>query len=102
MIQQRLRTKIFIIVPILLFFSAYGIFSYNLDQMPLGGDEQVYYYPAFVNYFGFTKNQNLTRKDVTDCLIFSICFSFNPLLQPIKNEFFIISSATKYSFPIFL
>lgn len=52
MIQQRLRTKIFIVVPILLFFSAFGIFSYNLDQMPLGGDEQVYYYPAFVNYFG--------------------------------------------------
>ena len=39
-------------MPILLFFSAFGIFSYNLDQMPLGGDEQVYYYPAFVNYFG--------------------------------------------------
>ena len=52
MIQQRFRTKIFIVVPILLFFSAYGIFSYNLDQMPLGGDEEVYYYPAFVNYFG--------------------------------------------------
>ena len=52
MIQQRLRTKIFIVVPILLFFSAYGIFSYNLDQMPLGGDEQVYHYPTFVNYFG--------------------------------------------------
>ena len=52
MIQQRLRTKIFIVVPILLFFSAYGIFSYNLDQMPLGGDEQTYHYPTFVNYFG--------------------------------------------------
>ena len=37
MIQQRLRTKIFIVVPILLFFSAYGIFSYNLDQI-LDGD----------------------------------------------------------------
>ena len=52
MIQQRLRTKIFIIVPILLFFSAYGIFSYNLDQMGIGSDAQTYYYPAFVNYFG--------------------------------------------------
>ena len=52
MIQQRLRTKIFIVVPILLFFSAFGIFSYNLDQMPWIGDEVVYFYPAFVNYFG--------------------------------------------------
>jgi len=52
MIQQRLGTKIFVIVPILLFFSAFGIFSYNLDQMPWIGDEVVYFYPAFVNYFG--------------------------------------------------
>ena len=51
MIQQRFRTKIFIVVPILLFFSAFGIFSYNLDQMPEVGDEVVYFYPAFVNYF---------------------------------------------------
>ena len=51
MIQQRLGTKIFVIVPILLFFSAFGIFSYNLDQMPWIGDEVVYFYPAFVNYF---------------------------------------------------
>ena len=51
MIQQRLGTKIFIIVPILLFFTAFGIFSYNLDQMPWIGDEVVYFYPAFVNYF---------------------------------------------------
>ena len=51
MIQQRLRTKIFVIVPILLFFSAFGIFSYNLDQMPWIGDEVVYFYPAYVNYF---------------------------------------------------
>ena len=52
MIQQRLRTKIFIIIPILLFLSAFGIFSYNLDKMPVNGDEFVYYYPAHVNYFG--------------------------------------------------
>ena len=51
MIQQRLRTKIFVIVPILLFFSAFSIFSYNLDQMPWNGDEVVYFYPAYVNYF---------------------------------------------------
>jgi len=70
MIQQRLRTKIFIIVPILLFFSAYGIFSYNLDQMPLGGDEQVYYYPAFVNYFGLILQGDLFNecwKDKKQC-----------------------------------
>jgi len=48
---QLLRTKIFIIIPILLFLSAFGIFSYNLDQMPWIGDEVVYFYPAFVNYF---------------------------------------------------
>tara|TARA_B110001454_G_scaffold101426_1_gene95777 strand:- start:132 stop:1652 length:1521 start_codon:yes stop_codon:yes gene_type:complete len=51
MIQQRLGTKIFVIVPILLFFSAFAIFSYNLDQMPWIGDEVVYFYPAYVNYF---------------------------------------------------
>ena len=49
---QLLRTKIFIIIPILLFLSAFGIFSYNLDKMPWNGDEVVYYYPAHVNYFG--------------------------------------------------
>ena len=51
MIQQQLRKKIYIIIPILLFLSAFGIFSYNLDQMPWIGDEVVYFYPAFVNYF---------------------------------------------------
>jgi len=49
---QLLRTKIFIIIPILLFLSAFSIFSYNLDKMPWNGDEVMYYYPAHVNYFG--------------------------------------------------
>ena len=52
MIQQQLRKKIYIIIPILLFLSAFGIFSYNLDKMPINGDEETYYYPAHVNYFG--------------------------------------------------
>ena len=51
MIQQRPETKIVIVIPILLFFSAYGVFSYNLDQMPLGGDEKEYWYPATVKFF---------------------------------------------------
>ena len=49
---QLLRTKIFIIIPILLFLSAFSIFSYNLDKMPWHGDEVTYFYPAHVNYFG--------------------------------------------------
>ena len=67
---QLLRTKIFIIIPILLFLSAFGIFSYNLDKMPWNGDEVVYYYPAHVNYFGLILEGDLFNecwKDRSNC-----------------------------------
>ena len=43
--------KLLIILPILLFFSAYCIFSYNLDQMPYVNNEQNYRYPLAVKFF---------------------------------------------------
>ena len=67
---QLLRTKIFIIIPILLFLSAFSIFSYNLDKMPWNGDEVMYYYPAHVNYFGLILEGDLFNecwKDRSNC-----------------------------------
>ena len=67
---QLLRTKIFIIIPILLFLSAFSIFSYNLDKMPWHGDEVMYYYPAHVNYFGLILEGDLFNecwKDRSNC-----------------------------------
>ena len=67
---QLLRTKIFIIIPILLFLSAFSIFSYNLDKMPWNGDEVMYYYPAHVNYFGLILEGDLFNecwKDKKQC-----------------------------------
>ena len=70
MIQQQLRKKIYIIIPILLFLSAFSIFSYNLDKMPWNGDEVMYYYPAHVNYFGLILEGDLFNecwKDRSNC-----------------------------------
>ena len=59
-----------ILIAILLFFSAYGVFSYNLDQMGEGSDTQTWYYPAFVNYFGLILEGDLFNecwKDKKQC-----------------------------------
>ena len=53
-----------------MFFSAYGVFSYNLDQMGEGSDTQTWYYPAFVNYFGLILEGDLFNecwKDKKQC-----------------------------------
>ena len=49
--SQRFQTKKNVIIPLLLFFAAYCIFSYNLDQMPLGGDEREHWYPESIKFF---------------------------------------------------
>lgn len=59
------------IIPIALFFFAFSLFSYNLDQMSYFGDEQNYWYPFSVKYMELMLNGDFFNecwKDYRFCI----------------------------------